>query len=96
MQWLTLAVVLGWIAAVVVGSASLGLAAFAASVVLIIASAADEGTALKRMPWAAILMVCGVAMLVPEAVLYRPPGQVERMHEPGAAMRWAAPAAVVA
>ena len=64
MQWLTLAVVLGWIAAVVAGSASLGLAAFAAAVVLIIASAADEGTALKRMPWAAIVMVCGVAMLV--------------------------------
>jgi di/tricarboxylate transporter len=64
MQWLTLAVVLAWIAAVVAGSASLGLAAFAASVVLIITAAADEAAALKRMPWAAILMVCGVAMLV--------------------------------
>lgn len=66
-QWLTLAVVFGWIAAVLLFSAPLGLAAFAASVLLVVAGAADESAALKRMPWSAILMVCGVSMLVTTA-----------------------------
>lgn len=66
-QWLTLAVVFGWIGAVLLFSAPLGLAAFAASVVLIVAGAADESAALRGMPWSAILMVCGVSMLVTTA-----------------------------
>ena len=67
LQWLTLGVVFGWIAAVLLFSAPLGLAAFAASVLLVVAGAADESAALKSMPWSAILMVCGVAMLVTTA-----------------------------
>lgn len=63
-QSLTLAVIGGWIAVVVIFSAPLGLAAFAASAVIIAARAADESLALKAMPWSAIVMVCGVAMLV--------------------------------
>jgi len=31
---------------------------------VIILRAADEGTAIKRMPWSAIVMVCGMTMLV--------------------------------
>ena len=67
LQWLTLAVVFGWIAAVLLFSAPLGLAAFAASVLLVVAGAADESTALRSMPWSAILMVCGMSMLVTTA-----------------------------
>ena len=63
----TLAVVALWIAAVVFGAAPLGLAAFAAAVLIIAGRAAAEASALKRMPWGAILMVCGMTMLVTAA-----------------------------
>lgn len=64
LQWLTLAVVLGWVVAVLLFAAPLGLSAFAAAVLLIVARAADEPASLKAMPWPAILMVCGVATLI--------------------------------
>jgi len=32
--------------------------------VIIVVGASDEGTAIRRMPWSAILMVCGMTMLV--------------------------------
>ena len=63
-QWLTSGIVLAWIAAVVLARAPIGLAAFTAAVAIVIVHAADETTAIKRMPWSAILMVCGVTMLV--------------------------------
>lgn len=63
-QRLTLAIVGGWVAAVVLAGAPIGLAAFAASTLLIAVRAADETSAIRRMPWTAILMVCGVTMLV--------------------------------
>lgn len=63
-QRLTLAIVGGWVAAVVLAGAAIGLAAFAASTLLIAVRAADETSAIRRMPWTAILMVCGVTMLV--------------------------------
>jgi di/tricarboxylate transporter len=63
-QWLTVTIIAAWIAAVVVAKAPIGLAAFAAAVVLIVLRAADEGSAVARMPWSAILMVSGVTMLV--------------------------------
>ena len=66
-QILTLAVIVAWILSVVTLSASLGLAAFAASAVIIAFRGADEISALKAMPWSAIVMVCGVAMLVTNA-----------------------------
>ena len=66
-QWITVVLVVGWIAAVLVFSAPLGLSAFAASVVVIIAGVADEAAAVKRVPWSTILMVCGVSMLVTTA-----------------------------
>jgi di/tricarboxylate transporter len=64
MQWITLATVLTWILAVVVIRVPIGLAAFTAAVAIVLARAADESTAIKRMPWSAILMVCGVTLLV--------------------------------
>ena len=48
-------------------AASLGLAAFAASAVIIAFRGANESLSLKAMPWSAIVMVCGVAMLVTNA-----------------------------
>ena len=66
-QWITIAVVTAWIAAVVLFNAPIGLAAFAAAATLVAARAADEAAALRGMPWSAIVMVCGVAMLVTTA-----------------------------
>ena len=63
-QWFTIAVISAWIAAVMIVKAPIGLGAFAAAVVLIVFHAADEGSAVARMPWSAILMVSGVTMLV--------------------------------
>jgi di/tricarboxylate transporter len=63
-QRLTLAVIVGWIVAVVGFGASIGLSAFAAAALIILASLSDETLALKRLPWSAIVMVCGVTMLV--------------------------------
>ena len=66
-QWMTVLVISLWILAVVAGGAPLGLSAFAAAAILIGTRSADEGSALKGMPWAAIVMVCGVSMLVATA-----------------------------
>jgi di/tricarboxylate transporter len=60
----TLAVVLAWIAAVVFAGAPIGLAAFAASVAIVLLRGADETKAIRQMPWSTILMVSGVTMLV--------------------------------
>jgi di/tricarboxylate transporter len=66
-QWSTVLVIAGWIVAVVAGGASIALAAFAAAALLVALRTADESAALKAMPWAAIMMVCGVTMLVTTA-----------------------------
>jgi di/tricarboxylate transporter len=66
-EWITILVIGAWIAAVVALGAPIGLAAFAASALLVIAGAADDRRGLKAMPWAAIIMVCGVTMLVTAA-----------------------------
>jgi Na+/H+ antiporter NhaD/arsenite permease-like protein len=63
-QWLTLAVTAAWIAGVIGFSAPLGLAAFAAATLLIVVGAADEGQAIRRMPWGAVLMITGMSALV--------------------------------
>ncbi len=63
-QWGTVVVIMGWVAAVVALGAPLGLAAFAGAAVIIAVRLADERAAIKAMPWPAILMVCGVSMLV--------------------------------
>ena len=60
----TIVIISSWVAAVVGLNAPIGLAAFAAAAVVIAARLADERAALKAMPWAAIIMVCGVSMLV--------------------------------
>ena len=63
-QWLTLGAIAAWIAAVVGLGLSIGLAGFAAAAILILAGVSDEAASIRRMPWAAIVMVCGVTLLV--------------------------------
>jgi di/tricarboxylate transporter len=62
--WITIVIVSAWIVGIVGFSLPLGPSAFAAAVVLIMARAADENAAFKRMPWNAILMVAGMSVLV--------------------------------
>ena len=66
-QWITAATVAAWVVAVVFFRASIALAALSAAAAIIVMRVAEESPALVRMPWAAILMVCGVAMLVAAA-----------------------------
>jgi di/tricarboxylate transporter len=63
-QRLTAAVVLAWIAGVLLLRLSLGLSAFTAALVLLVARAATEAEAVRRMPWGVILMVSGMSVLV--------------------------------
>jgi di/tricarboxylate transporter len=43
---------------------SIGMAAFVASVFLVLTKCADDGEAIKKMPWRVIIMVCGVTVLI--------------------------------
>lgn len=61
---ITMAVTAAWIGGVIVVGLPPGLAAFAAVCILIVLRATSEGDAVKRAPWSAILMVCGMTMLV--------------------------------
>jgi di/tricarboxylate transporter len=63
-QVLTLSMILIWIAGVLVFKLNLGLSAFAAAALVIVANAADESAVFKRVPWGVIVMVCGVSLLV--------------------------------
>ncbi len=60
----TLVVATGWVVAVVALRADLGLAAFAAAALLVLVGAADDGSMLRHVPWAVIVLVCGVSTLV--------------------------------
>ena len=53
-----------WIVGVVVLKLHPGLSAFAAASFLLILPVADESTAVKRMPWGVIMLVCGVSVLI--------------------------------
>jgi len=69
-QLLTLAVIGALIVTAIacqlfdVSGFNIGLAAITAAVVLALLRAADDGEAIKRMPWGTILMVCGVTVLI--------------------------------
>ncbi len=63
-QRLTVVVIAAWIVAVLGFKVSLGLAAFAAAALLLLARAGDELTALRGVPWGIIIMVCGVSVLI--------------------------------
>ena len=63
-QVVTIATLALWIGGVVFLGLPIGLSAFAAAAAIIILRAGEEGSAIKRMPWSAIVMVCGMTMLV--------------------------------
>src|SRR6185503_12321969 len=63
-QWITLGVIAALLVSVIVFKAHVGLAAFVAAVLLVAARAADDGEAIKLMPWRVIIMVSGVTVLI--------------------------------
>lgn len=68
-HWVTLATILVLLLSVILvpdlrATGSIGMAAFVASVFLVLTGCADDGEAIKRMPWRVIIMVCGVTVLI--------------------------------
>jgi Na+/H+ antiporter NhaD/arsenite permease-like protein len=63
-HWITVVVIGVWIVGVVVFKASVGMAAFAAASIIVLARLADESSAIRRVPWGVIVMVCGVTVLI--------------------------------
>jgi di/tricarboxylate transporter len=63
-HWVTLTVIATLILSVLFFEVNVGMGAFMASVVLVLLRAADDGEAVKRMPWRVIVMVCGVTVLI--------------------------------
>jgi len=69
---LTLSVIAALILSVLFFDVNVGMGAFLASVILVLAGAADDKDAIKRMPWNVIIMVSGVTVLI--AVLEKAQG----------------------
>lgn len=63
-QRVTLAVLALWVGGTLGLGLPVGFAAFAAACVLILAGVADEGVALRKIPWSVIVMVTGMTTLV--------------------------------
>ncbi len=63
-HWSTLGVLALWIGSVVLFKVNPGLSAFAAASVLILSGAGDDSASIANIPWAVIVMVCGVSVLI--------------------------------
>ena len=63
-HWITIAVIASLILSVIFGSINVGMGAFFGAALLVLSKAADDGEAIKRMPWRVIVMVCGVTVLI--------------------------------
>jgi Na+/H+ antiporter NhaD/arsenite permease-like protein len=63
-HWLTVATIAALVLSVIIAKVNIGMAAFAGAVVLVLTGSADDGEAIKRMPWRVIVMVCGVTVLI--------------------------------
>jgi di/tricarboxylate transporter len=63
-HWLTIGVTAAWMLATIVWRVNVGLAAFAAGTLLILAGVADERDVIPRIPLDIIFMVTGVTMLI--------------------------------
>lgn len=63
-HWTTIGIIATWVAAVVIFKLNPGLSAFVAASVLILGGLADDAASVKQIPWAVILMVCGVSVLI--------------------------------
>lgn len=63
-QWFTLAGIVVTALLTAIFKINVGLAAFAVSVVLTVIGAANEGAALKKVPWNTLIMITGVGILI--------------------------------
>ena len=63
-HWITLAVIFTLITSVIFFEVNVGMGAFACAVLLALLRVADHQESIKRMPWAVILMVSGVTVLI--------------------------------
>jgi di/tricarboxylate transporter len=63
-HWITIAVIAALIVSAIAANIHVGMGAFLGAVVLVLTGAADDGEAIKRMPWRVIVMVCGVTVLI--------------------------------
>jgi di/tricarboxylate transporter len=63
-HWLTIGVIAALIVSVIVFEVNVGMGAFVCAVFLVLFRAADDSAAIKMMPWAVIIMVCGVTVLI--------------------------------
>jgi Na+/H+ antiporter NhaD/arsenite permease-like protein len=63
-QWATLAVIALLLVGVIFFNVNVGFGAFVCAVVLVLARCADDGEALRKMPWRVIVMVTGVTVLI--------------------------------
>jgi di/tricarboxylate transporter len=63
-HWITIGVIAALILSVVFARINVGMGAFLGSVILVLTGSADDGEAIKRMPWRVIVMVCGVTVLI--------------------------------
>jgi di/tricarboxylate transporter len=63
-HWLTMAVIATLILSVIFAQINVGMGAFLGSAILVLSRSADDGEAMKRMPWRVIVMVCGVTVLI--------------------------------
>jgi di/tricarboxylate transporter len=63
-HWITITVITALILSVILANVNVGMGAFLGSVVLVLSGSADDGEAIKRMPWRVIVMVCGVTVLI--------------------------------
>ncbi len=63
-QILTMVMIVAWVIGILAAKLNLGLSAFAAATILIIANASEGNQAIKLVPWNVILMVSGVSLLI--------------------------------
>src|SRR5262245_32815358 len=63
-HWITIAVIAALIVSVIATGVHVGMGAFAGAAILVLTGSADDGEAVKRMPWRVIVMVCGVTVLI--------------------------------
>ena len=62
-NWLTAGIIVTLVLSVIFLKVNVGMGAFAGAVILALARAGDTASAMNKMPWNVIVMVCGVSIL---------------------------------